>query len=247
MRGLEMHLLRRLSFTLLIFLGLTLSLGAIDIVTLDGVTYRNCEVTAVEPDALVFRYKDGSARVVYDNLPPAMKTKYFDPEKVEAYRKEQTEKREAEQRARDEAVAKEKRKQKEFVDETRRLEQEDRNERVQAQEEFREMETRPANVRYAALGVAVIVGICLIVWFAFNKPGPVLVLIGVMTAIYFWNFYDTTVAEPPREEGKEARVESPVLVQRRQAGAIIGGVLFVAGVLVAAMDGKGKRAPGVDE
>jgi hypothetical protein len=242
-----MHFLRRLSFTLLIFLGLTLSLGAMDIVTLDGVTYRNCEVTAVEPDALVFRHKDGSARVAYDKLPPAMKTKYFDPEKVEAYRKEQKEMREAAQRARDEGVAKEKRKQKEFIDETRRLEQEDRNERLQAQEELREVETRPANVRNAALGVAVIVGICLIVWFAFNKPGPVLVLAGVMTAIYFWNFYDTTVAEPPGEDGKEARVESPALVQKRHAGAMIGGLLFVAGVLVSAIDGKGKRAGEEDE
>jgi hypothetical protein len=85
------------------------------------------------------------------------------------------------------------------------------------------------------------------VWFAFNRPGPVLVLIGVMTAIYFWNFYDTTVAGEPGEGGKETRVESPVLVQKRRAGATIGGLLFLAGVLVTAIEGKGKRADGEDE
>lgn len=242
-----MHFFQRLGLIVFVLLGLPLTLRSMDIVTLDGVTYRNCEVTAVEPDALVFRHADGSARVTYDQLPPAVKTKYFDAAKVEAYRKEQKEAREAAQRARDEAVAREKRKQQDFLDETRRQEREEREAVLREQEEVRRVEARPENVRYAAIGVAAIVGICLVVWFAFNKPGPVLVLIGVMTVIYFWNFFDTTEAGPPGEDGKEAREQSPVLVQKQRTGAMVGGLLFVAGVLVAAMEGKGKRASGADE
>src|SRR5688572_9426996 len=147
-----MHFLRRLSSIVFVFLGLTLSVCAMDIVTLDGVIYRNCEVTAVEPAALVFRHTDGSARVTYEKLPPAVQAKYFDPEKVEGYLKEQKEAREAAQRVREEAVARERRKEQDFVDETRRQEQQERDEVLRAQEEFRQMETRPKNVRSAAIG-----------------------------------------------------------------------------------------------
>ena len=58
-----MNFPRRLCFVLLALLGLSLSAAALDIITLDGVIYRKCEITAVEPDALVFLHSDGSARV----------------------------------------------------------------------------------------------------------------------------------------------------------------------------------------
>lgn len=249
-----MNFPRHFCFVLLALLGLSLSAGALDITTVDGVVYRKCEVTAVEPDALVFLHSEGSARVPYDKLPLALKTKYFDPAKVEAYHQEQQQAREAAQRAqeaaqkaREEAVEKEKRKAQDFVKETRRQAREERDGVLRDQEELREMEARPENIRNAALGVVAIVGTCLIVWFAFNKPGPILVLIGVITTIYFWNAYDITTVEKSAETGKEERVESPALVQKRRHGAAAGAVLFLVGVIVAAMDKKGKRSDGAEE
>jgi len=61
---------------------------ALDITTTDGKTYRQVEIEKVEPDALRIMHADGAARIPYEKLPEALQKKYFDPEKVAAYRKQ---------------------------------------------------------------------------------------------------------------------------------------------------------------
>jgi FAD:protein FMN transferase len=61
---------------------------ALDITTTDGVTYQDCKITKVEPDALKITHLVGLARIPYEKLPKSLQDEYFDPEKVAVYRKQ---------------------------------------------------------------------------------------------------------------------------------------------------------------
>jgi hypothetical protein len=51
---------------------------ALDITTADGQTYKQCEVKAIEPDALRITHSEGATRIPYGKLPPAVQKQYFD-------------------------------------------------------------------------------------------------------------------------------------------------------------------------
>ncbi len=61
---------------------------ALDITTADGKTYHQVEIEKVEPDGLRIMHADGAARIPYEKLPEALQKKYFDPEKIAAYRQQ---------------------------------------------------------------------------------------------------------------------------------------------------------------
>lgn len=61
---------------------------ALDITTRAGTTYRNCEVTKVDPDSLTIRHSDGVAKIQFEDIPKSLLTQHhYDPAKVAAYRK----------------------------------------------------------------------------------------------------------------------------------------------------------------
>ncbi len=137
---------------------------ALDITTLDGVTYKKCEITRVEPDALAFSHAYGMARISYENLPDALRRQYFDPAKVAAYREQLQQAQDAAaakvaqaQRAREEAALKERQKQQRFVDEGQQEEKDRRTAMVDEQIALKEAEERPEKVRRGALAMAGIV------------------------------------------------------------------------------------------
>jgi len=143
---------------------------ALDITTLDGITYRRCEDIRVEPDALVFSHTNGSARINYDKLPAALKSKYFDPAKVAAYREQIRQQiqdaRDAAaakvallQRQREEAVAKAKAEQRAFVEETRQDDAARRADMLHNQLVQKEEEERPQKMRIAMMAIG---GLCAI-------------------------------------------------------------------------------------
>ena len=144
--------------------------SALDITTLDGITYRKCEDIRAEPDTLVFSHTNGSARINYDNLPTALKSKYFDPAKVAAYREKIRQQiqdaRDAAaakaallQRQHDEAVAKAKAEQRAFVEETRQDDAIRRADMIHNQLAEKEEEERPQKMRIAMMAIG---GLCAI-------------------------------------------------------------------------------------
>lgn len=75
-----------------------------EITTLQGRTFRQCEIVRVHPDGVSFRHATGAARVLYSDLSPEWRSRLgYDPEKAAAHRQEQkelAEKREEVRRAR---------------------------------------------------------------------------------------------------------------------------------------------------
>jgi hypothetical protein len=59
---------------------------AFDIITKDGHAYRQCAIEKVEPDALRIAHADGVSRIPYENLPADLQARYFEPDKVAAFR-----------------------------------------------------------------------------------------------------------------------------------------------------------------
>ena len=148
---------------------------ALDITTVDGITYRQCQDLHAEPDTLAFTHSSGTARIVYENLPEPLKKKYFDSAKVAAYRqqieeaklaaaakvaeakqREELAKRDAERR-RVEQVAILEQKQEEFAKEGRQMEADAHASMVADQLAEKEAEERPQKIAKAALAVAGIV------------------------------------------------------------------------------------------
>jgi FAD:protein FMN transferase len=80
-----MHPTRLACFSALMVPGLCF---ALDITTTDGVTYQDCKITKVEPDALKITHLVGLARIPYEKLPKSLQDEFFDPEKVAVYRKQ---------------------------------------------------------------------------------------------------------------------------------------------------------------
>ena len=75
-------------------IALDFSLGAMDIQTLDGKTYRGCTVSLIEPDAVCLLFPGGGARVKFTNLPEHLRTEYgYDPVKAAAFEQAQVAKR----------------------------------------------------------------------------------------------------------------------------------------------------------
>lgn len=76
---------------LLLFMSLVaISCFAADITTRDGnTTYRNAQVTGVDPDGIRVTHSTGVAKLRFENLPDALQKHYhYDPAKVAAYRKQ---------------------------------------------------------------------------------------------------------------------------------------------------------------
>lgn len=83
------HTARRLILGVFILFGICLIKGlALDIKIAAGTTYRECEVTKVEPDGLLIKHADGVAKIRFEDAPKAWQVKYhYDPVKVAGYRK----------------------------------------------------------------------------------------------------------------------------------------------------------------
>ncbi len=63
--------------------------------TTTGVTYKNCTVTKVEPDAITLVHSDGAAKIPFDQLSPELQKKYhYDPKLAEKYISEKIARRE---------------------------------------------------------------------------------------------------------------------------------------------------------
>jgi hypothetical protein len=72
-----------------------------EITTLDGRLFRECEIVRVYPDGVSFRHRTGAAKVLFNDLSPALRASLgYDPSKAQAYEKQITAKREAEAQAR---------------------------------------------------------------------------------------------------------------------------------------------------
>lgn len=80
---------------MLVLLGLGGGLArAEDLTTTDGKTYTGVTVTKVEPDGISIAHETGSAKIPFNKLPEALQKKHgYDPEKAEAYSKEQAQRR----------------------------------------------------------------------------------------------------------------------------------------------------------
>jgi len=60
-----------------------------DITTANGAVYRDAHVTAVDPDGLHIGHKFGVAKIPFEELPEALRTKYhYDKQKADAYRQQ---------------------------------------------------------------------------------------------------------------------------------------------------------------
>src|SRR5713101_5615810 len=66
-----------------ILLAMAPSLMALDITTLDGKVYKDCEVSRVFPDSICVLFSGGGARVKFANLPEPVREKYgYNPEQA---------------------------------------------------------------------------------------------------------------------------------------------------------------------
>lgn len=68
---------------LCILLAMAPSVMALDITTLDGKVYKDCEVSRVFPDSICVLYSGGGARVKFTNLAELVREKYgYNPEQA---------------------------------------------------------------------------------------------------------------------------------------------------------------------
>lgn len=72
-----------------------------EITTLQGRTFRHCEIVRVHPDGVSFRHATGAARILFSDLSPEWRGRLgYDPEKAAAHRREQKELAEKREEAR---------------------------------------------------------------------------------------------------------------------------------------------------
>lgn len=72
-----------------------------EITTLQGRTFRQCEIVRVHPDGVSFRHATGAARVLFSDLSSEWRSRLgYDPEKAAAHRQEQMELAEKREEAR---------------------------------------------------------------------------------------------------------------------------------------------------
>src|SRR6266487_527357 len=66
-----------------ILMAMAPSVMALDITTLDGKVYKDCEVSRVFPDSICVLFSSGGARVKFTNLPEPVREKYgYNPEQA---------------------------------------------------------------------------------------------------------------------------------------------------------------------
>src|SRR5438445_13886966 len=66
-----------------ILLSMVPSVMALDITTLDGKVYKDCEVSRVFPDSICVLFSGGGARVKFTDLPEPVRQKYgYNPEQA---------------------------------------------------------------------------------------------------------------------------------------------------------------------
>lgn len=67
-----------------------------EIKTTDGVIYKSCTVTKLEPDGITIMYSDGATKILYSKLSVELQQKYhYDPAAADKYAAEQEAKRQA--------------------------------------------------------------------------------------------------------------------------------------------------------
>lgn len=83
-----------LSWIMVLALGVAIGGAAVrdtydEIKTVDGVSYKSCTVTKVEPDGLTIIYSDGAVKVPFVKLPASLQQKYhYDPAAAATYQSE---------------------------------------------------------------------------------------------------------------------------------------------------------------
>ena len=152
---------------------------ALDITTNDGLTYKQCEITRVEPDALRISHADGAARIAYEKLPIALQKQYFDAAKVTAYRQQAEVARQAaaakaaeERRQREQAAARAAQQEREQAAEERRQEEE-RRAAAQRQEQERIAAEESRKATEATFNVILVIGGIVIGLFIYFIPSIV--------------------------------------------------------------------------
>lgn len=74
------------------------NLMALEVTTLDGKTYRDCEVSKVFPDSICVLFPGGGARIKFTNLPEATRAKYgYDVQRSAAFEQAEAAREEREQ------------------------------------------------------------------------------------------------------------------------------------------------------
>ena len=206
----------------------------LDITTLDGTLYTGCEIKRVEPDALVLTHSNGTARVAYEKLPRALQTQYFDPAKVAAYRQQQQEAKEAAEtkaaavrREIQEAALKKEQESKRLAEEQSRLEHERRAEAEKQEQDKLRNERQKKAFQFGIQVVGVVIAAAAALWLAVTNFGHFLASIGVITTVYYFFNFDTSV---PTAGGQ--RIHNLGLLQDRQLGCIVGVALFVVGEVI---------------
>lgn len=77
-----------LLLTLAAFAVFTAAAAADTITTLRGKTFRDCKIAQVHPDGISFTHRNGAAKILFTDLPSALRSKYgYDPKKADAYSK----------------------------------------------------------------------------------------------------------------------------------------------------------------
>src|SRR2546422_11626819 len=69
-----------------LLLSMAPGLMALDIITLDGKVYKDCEVSRVFPDSICVLYAGGGARINFSNLAEPVREKYgYNPDQATAF------------------------------------------------------------------------------------------------------------------------------------------------------------------
>lgn len=77
------RMIHRIGCLAVIWLTVATQVRAEDLKTLDGTVYKNATITTVTPAYVTVMHAAGVARVMLQNLPPELQTKYgYDPEKA---------------------------------------------------------------------------------------------------------------------------------------------------------------------
>lgn len=83
---------------LLVLFGIMPNLLALDIATLDGKSFPDCQVSKVYPDSICVLFPGGGARIKFINLPEQMRAQFgYDPERAATFEKAEAARIEREQ------------------------------------------------------------------------------------------------------------------------------------------------------
>lgn len=201
-----------------------------DIVTRKGQIYRHVESIKVEPDGIRFSHEQGTAKLPFEELQSDLQKQYgYDPQKAAAFRAsvaaekaEAAEKAAIQERAREDQIAKLKQEEQARIDDKRKHDQQIALNAAAAAESS--TQNRIYTERFT-IALYWIVGLCvgvLFLWMALCRTGMFLMVMGILIAIYFFVFFDTTVGG----------YHNAGLLQDRLLGCIGGMVMFIAGLFI---------------